>query len=84
VNSGHPVKDVRITEHWHMDMSEGTVLLPHIAGNRIFYLTGNRCDYRSGRLRLVVETVLPVSEAQRAQELGREGHVRGEIVLWVQ
>ena len=37
----------------------------------------------SGKLRPVVETVLPLSEARRAQELSQAGHVRGKIVLRV-
>ena len=37
----------------------------------------------SGRLRCVVETVLPLSEARRAHELSQAGHVRGKIVLEV-
>ena len=37
----------------------------------------------SGRLRCVVETVLPLSEARDAHELSQAGHVRGKIVLEV-
>ncbi|MCL5966961.1 MAG: NADP-dependent oxidoreductase [Deltaproteobacteria bacterium] len=37
----------------------------------------------SGKLRPVVETVLPLPEARRAQELSQAGHVRGKIVLRV-
>jgi NADPH:quinone reductase-like Zn-dependent oxidoreductase len=37
----------------------------------------------SGRLRCVVEAVLPLSEARRAHELSQAGHVRGKIVLEV-
>ena len=37
----------------------------------------------AGKLRSVVETVLPLSEARRAQELSQGGHVRGKIVLKV-
>ncbi len=37
----------------------------------------------SGTLRSIVETVLPLSEARRAQELSRTGHTRGKIVLRV-
>lgn len=36
-----------------------------------------------GRLRCVVETVLPLSEARRAHELSQAGHTRGKIVLKV-
>jgi NADPH:quinone reductase-like Zn-dependent oxidoreductase len=35
----------------------------------------------SGRVKPVAETVLPLSEAQRAHELSEKGHVRGKIVL---
>jgi NADPH:quinone reductase-like Zn-dependent oxidoreductase len=35
----------------------------------------------SGKLKPVVETVLPLSEARRAQELNQGGHARGKIVL---
>ena len=35
----------------------------------------------SGKLRPVVETVLPLSEARRAQELNQAAHTRGKIVL---
>jgi NADPH:quinone reductase-like Zn-dependent oxidoreductase len=34
-------------------------------------------------LRPVVETLLPLAEARRAQELNQSGHTRGEIVLRV-
>lgn len=37
----------------------------------------------SGKLGAVVETVLPLSEARRAQELSQTGHTRGKIVLRV-
>jgi NADPH:quinone reductase-like Zn-dependent oxidoreductase len=37
----------------------------------------------SGKVRPVVETVLPLSEARRAQELNQAGHTRGKIVLRV-
>jgi NADPH:quinone reductase-like Zn-dependent oxidoreductase len=37
----------------------------------------------SGKLRPVVETVLPLSEARRAQELNQAAHTRGKIVLQV-
>ncbi len=37
----------------------------------------------SGKLRSVVETVLPLSEARRAHELSQAGHTRGKIVLRV-
>jgi NADPH:quinone reductase-like Zn-dependent oxidoreductase len=35
----------------------------------------------SGKLKAVVETVLPLSEARQAQELSQSGHTRGKIVL---
>jgi NADPH:quinone reductase-like Zn-dependent oxidoreductase len=35
----------------------------------------------AGKLRAVVETVLPLSEARRAHELIQTGHTRGKIVL---
>ena len=35
----------------------------------------------SGVLKPVVETVLPLAEARRAQELSQSGHARGKIVL---
>ena len=37
----------------------------------------------SGKLRPVVETVLPLSEARHAHELSQTGHTRGKIVLRV-
>lgn len=37
----------------------------------------------SGKVKPVVETVLPLSEARRAQELSEAGHTRGKIVLKV-
>ena len=37
----------------------------------------------SGKLRPIVETVLPLSEARRAHELSQIGHTRGKIVLRV-
>jgi NADPH:quinone reductase-like Zn-dependent oxidoreductase len=37
----------------------------------------------SGRLKPVVETVLPLAEARRAQEQSETGHTRGKIVLKV-
>ncbi len=35
----------------------------------------------SGKLKAIVETVLPLSEARRAHELSQSGHTRGKIVL---
>jgi NADPH:quinone reductase-like Zn-dependent oxidoreductase len=35
------------------------------------------------KLRAIVETVLPLTEARRAQELNEAGHTRGKIVLRV-
>jgi NADPH:quinone reductase-like Zn-dependent oxidoreductase len=37
----------------------------------------------SDRVKTVVDTVLPLAEARRAQELSAHGHVRGKIVLRV-
>jgi NADPH:quinone reductase-like Zn-dependent oxidoreductase len=37
----------------------------------------------SGKLKVNVETVLPLSEARRAQEMSQTGHTRGKIVLRV-
>ena len=37
----------------------------------------------SGKLQAVVDTVLPLSEARRAQELIQTGHTRGKIALKV-
>jgi len=37
----------------------------------------------SGKLKPVVETVLPLSEARRAHEVSQTGHTRGKIVLRV-
>ncbi len=36
-----------------------------------------------GKLTVVVETILPLAEARRAQELSQAGHARGKIVLRV-
>jgi len=38
----------------------------------------------SGKLRAIVETILPLSEARRAQEMSQGGHTRGKIVLTTQ
>ncbi|WP_040549119.1 NADP-dependent oxidoreductase [Pedosphaera parvula] len=35
----------------------------------------------SGKVKTVVDTVLPLTEARRAHELSQSGHVRGKIVL---
>jgi NADPH:quinone reductase-like Zn-dependent oxidoreductase len=37
----------------------------------------------SGKLKTIVETVLPLSEARKAHELNESGHARGKIVLKV-
>ena len=37
----------------------------------------------AGKVKLFVETVLPLSEARKAQELSESGHTRGKIVLKV-
>ncbi len=37
----------------------------------------------SGQVKVPIETVLPLNEARRAQELSQQGHVRGKIVLKV-
>src|SRR5262249_2586380 len=37
----------------------------------------------SGKVKPVGETVLPLSEARKAQELSQTGHTRGKIVLKV-
>jgi NADPH:quinone reductase-like Zn-dependent oxidoreductase len=37
----------------------------------------------AGKLKPVVETVLPLSDARRALELNETGHTRGKIVLKV-
>jgi NADPH:quinone reductase-like Zn-dependent oxidoreductase len=37
----------------------------------------------SGKLKTVVETIFPLAECRRAQELSEAGHVRGKIVLRV-
>ncbi|MGD1001308.1 MAG: NADP-dependent oxidoreductase [Candidatus Brocadiia bacterium] len=37
----------------------------------------------SGKVKVFVETVLPLSEARRAQEMSQTGHTRGKIVLRV-
>ncbi len=37
----------------------------------------------SGKLKAVVETILPLSEARRAQELSQTGHTWGKVVLQV-
>jgi len=38
----------------------------------------------SGRIRPIVETILPLSDVRRAQEMSERGHVRGKIVLKVE
>jgi NADPH:quinone reductase-like Zn-dependent oxidoreductase len=37
----------------------------------------------SGKVKVVIETVLPLAEARRAHELSQSGHSRGKIVLKV-
>jgi len=37
----------------------------------------------SGKLRCVVDTVLPLAEARRAHEISQSGHARGKIILQV-
>ena len=37
----------------------------------------------SGKLRCIVDTVLPLSEARRAHEISQSGHARGKIILKV-
>lgn len=37
----------------------------------------------AGKLKVLVETIVPLAEAKRAQELNRMGHTRGKIVLKV-
>jgi len=37
----------------------------------------------AGKLKPIVETVLPLSDARRAHELSETGHARGKIVLKV-
>jgi hypothetical protein len=37
----------------------------------------------AGKVRAIVEMVLPLAEARRAQELNEAGDTRGKIVLWV-
>jgi NADPH:quinone reductase-like Zn-dependent oxidoreductase len=37
----------------------------------------------SGRVKVNVETILPLREARKAQELSQSGHARGKIVLMV-
>lgn len=37
----------------------------------------------AGKLKPIVDTVLPLSEARRAQELNQSGHSRAKIVLKV-
>ena len=40
-------------------------------------------DVDSGKIKPMVETVLPLSEARHAHELNETGHARGKIVLQV-
>jgi NADPH:quinone reductase-like Zn-dependent oxidoreductase len=35
----------------------------------------------SGQVKVNVETILPLGEARKAQELSQSGHTRGKIVL---
>jgi NADPH:quinone reductase-like Zn-dependent oxidoreductase len=35
----------------------------------------------SGRVQVIVETVLPLDQARQAQELSQSGHAGGKIVL---
>jgi len=37
----------------------------------------------SGKVKVKVQTVLPLSEARKAQEQSQSGHARGKIVLEV-
>ncbi|HCE47013.1 MAG TPA: NADPH:quinone reductase [Lentisphaeria bacterium] len=54
------------------------------------FVQPNSCQLRdiaglvdSGKLKVYTEAVLPLSAARRAQELSKEGHMRGKIVLKV-
>jgi NADPH:quinone reductase-like Zn-dependent oxidoreductase len=38
----------------------------------------------NGEIKVNVETILPLSEARKAQELSQSGHARGKIVLKVE
>jgi NADPH:quinone reductase-like Zn-dependent oxidoreductase len=37
----------------------------------------------AGRIRAIVEVILPLSQARRAQEASQMGHIRGKLVLKV-
>jgi NADPH:quinone reductase-like Zn-dependent oxidoreductase len=37
----------------------------------------------SAKLKLIIDRILPLSEARRAHELSQDGHIRGKIVLRV-
>ncbi len=37
----------------------------------------------NGQIKVNVETILPLSEARKAQELSQSGHAHGKIVLTV-
>ena len=39
--------------------------------------------FDSGNLKVVLDRILPLSEARRAHELSQRGHTRGKIVLRV-
>jgi NADPH:quinone reductase-like Zn-dependent oxidoreductase len=39
--------------------------------------------FDSGQCKVFVDTVLPLAEARRAQEMSATGHIRGKIVLKV-
>ena len=47
------------------------------------WLTRSRNCVDSGKIKPVVEKVLPLSEARQAHELNETGHGRGKIVLKV-
>jgi len=68
------------TEEAHRHEATAAIFASHPDGNQLGRIA-QLIDY--GFVRPVVETVLPLSQAKRAQEMSEAGHVRGKIVLSV-
>jgi NADPH:quinone reductase-like Zn-dependent oxidoreductase len=68
------------TEEAHRHEATAATFASHPDGNQLARIA-QLIDY--GFVRPAVETVLPLSQAKRAQEMSEAGHVRGKIVLSV-
>jgi NADPH:quinone reductase-like Zn-dependent oxidoreductase len=60
--------------------ARGVILRQHPAGEVLAQIAELVV---AGRVKVKLETVLPLAEARRAQELSQQGHAHGKIVLEV-